>query len=93
MTNVIGRYDGEWDELVRLLNLGFAEPWSDAQLATEQKMWESARSIVAREDKELIGHTTSFGMTMTVPGGQLPVAGVTWCASVDAHAAAGSCGT
>ncbi|GAB2571150.1 GNAT family N-acetyltransferase [Kribbella endophytica] len=76
MTNVIGRYDGEWDELVRLLNLGFAEPWSDAQLAAERKMWESARSIVAREDKELTGHTTSFGMTMTVPGGQLPVAGV-----------------
>ncbi|WP_432946428.1 GNAT family N-acetyltransferase [Kribbella sp. CA-253562] len=77
MTNGIERFEGEWDELVKLLNLGFAAPWSDAQLAAEQKMWERERSFVAQEDKELTGHTGSFGMTMTVPGAQLPVAGVT----------------
>ncbi|MGC4942584.1 GNAT family N-acetyltransferase [Kribbella sp. DT2] len=76
MTNAIGRYEGAWDELVGLLRLGFAAPWSDEQLATEEKMWDPARSIVVREDKELAGHTASFAMTMTVPGAQLPVAGV-----------------
>ncbi|ADB30525.1 acetyltransferase [Kribbella flavida DSM 17836] len=76
MTNGIGRFEGEWDELVRLLNLGFAQPWNDAQLEAERKVWEPARSFVAAEDKELTGHTTAFSLRMTVPGAQLPVAGV-----------------
>jgi predicted acetyltransferase len=77
MTNGIGHFEGEWEELVRLLNLGFAAPWSEAQLEAERKVWEPARSIVAQEDKELTGHTAAFSFQMTVPGAQLPVAGVT----------------
>ncbi|TWD82047.1 putative acetyltransferase [Kribbella amoyensis] len=76
MTNGIGRFEGEWDELVRLLNLGFAQPWSEAQLEAERKVTEPERSFVGREDKELTGHTTAFSLRMAVPGGQLPVAGV-----------------
>ena len=85
MTIGIGRFEGEWAELVRLLNLGFAAPWSEAQLEAEQKVWEPDRSIVATEDKELVGHTSAFSLQMTVPGAQLPVAGVTLVAVSPTH--------
>ena len=58
MTNEIGRFEGEWTELLRLVNLGFAQAWSEVQLEAERKVWERERSIVAREDKELTGHTS-----------------------------------
>jgi len=77
MTIGIGRFEGEWAELVGLLNLGFAAPWSPEQLEAERRVWEPARSIVATEDQELAGHTGAFSLQMTVPGGRLPVAGVT----------------
>lgn len=76
MTIEIGRFEGEWAELVGLMNLGFAAPWSEAQLEAERRAWDPGRSIVAREDKELVGHTTAFPLQLTVPGGQLPAAGV-----------------
>ena len=77
MTIEIGRFEGEWQELLGLLNLAFAEPWSEAQLEAEQKVWERERSIVATDGKELAGHTGAFSLRMTVPGAQVPVAGVT----------------
>ena len=77
MTIEIGRFEGEWQELLGLLNLAFAEPWSEAQLEAERKVWEPERSIVATDGKELAGHTGAFSLRMGVPGAQVPVAGVT----------------
>ena len=72
-----GRFKGGWDELVELLDLAFAAPWTDAQYETERKVWEADRSIVAIDDGQLVGHTGAFSLRMTVPGAQVPVAGVT----------------
>jgi predicted acetyltransferase len=76
MTIEIRRFEGEWADLVPLLNLAFAAPWSEAQVEAERKIWEPDRSIVATEGKELAGHTCAFSLRMSVPGAQLPVAGV-----------------
>jgi len=73
----IGRYTGEWDELLELLDMAFSAPWTDEQYESERRVWERDRSVVASEDGQLVGHTGTFSHLMTVPGGQLPVAGVT----------------
>jgi predicted acetyltransferase len=76
MTIEIGRFEGDWADLVPLLNLAFAEPWTEAQLEAERKIWEPDRSIVATDGKEVAGHACAFSLRMSVPGAQLPVAGV-----------------
>ena len=50
MANEIGRFKGEWDELVELLDLAFAAPWTEAQYEAERRIWEPDRSIVATDD-------------------------------------------
>jgi predicted acetyltransferase len=77
MTIGIGRFEGEWAELVGLLNIAFAAPWSDEQLEAERKVWEPERSIVATDGKEIAGHTGAFSLQLTAPGAVVPMAGVT----------------
>ncbi|HZX01319.1 GNAT family N-acetyltransferase [Kribbella sp.] len=73
----IGKFAGEWAELLELLDMAFSAPWTDEQYESERRIWEPDRSIVATEEGQLVGHTGSFMLPMSVPGGQLPVAGVT----------------
>jgi hypothetical protein len=73
----IGRFKGDWDELVELVDLGFAAPWNETQLESERRVWEPERSTVAIDEQQLVGHTGAFSLRMTVPGAQIPVAGVT----------------
>jgi predicted acetyltransferase len=81
----IGQFKGEWDELVELVDLAFAAPWTEAQLESERRVWEAERSIVATDEKQLVGHTSAFSLRMTVPGAQIPVAGVTLVAVRPTH--------
>jgi predicted acetyltransferase len=73
----IGKFAGAWEELLELLDLAFSAPWSDEQYETERRIWERERSVVASEDGQLVGHTGTFTLQLSVPGGQLPAAGVT----------------
>ncbi|WP_112246556.1 GNAT family N-acetyltransferase [Kribbella monticola] len=81
----IGRFEGGWAELLPLVNLAFAAPWNEAQLEAERKIWEPARSIVATEEKEVVGHTCAFSFDLTVPGARLPVAGVSMVGVLPTH--------
>lgn len=81
----IGRFEGDWDELVELVDLAFAAPWSEEQLEAERRVWEPERSTAATDDKQLVGHTGAFSLRMTVPGAQIPVAGVTLVAVRPTH--------
>ncbi|MGZ0148377.1 GNAT family N-acetyltransferase [Kribbella sp. WER1] len=73
----IGPFAGEWGELLELLDMAFSAPWTDEQYESERRIWERERSIVARADGQLVGHTGTFSLPLAVPGGQLPAAGVT----------------
>ncbi|NIK62203.1 GNAT family N-acetyltransferase [Kribbella shirazensis] len=73
----IGKFTGTWEELLELLDMAFSSPWSDEQYEVERQIWDQDRSIVASEDGQLVGHTAAFPQLLTVPGGQLPTAGVT----------------
>lgn len=85
MTIELGRFDGDWSTLTRLVNLAFGAPWNEAQLEAERRVWESDRSIVATEGGQLVGHTNAFSLLMAVPGAQLPVAGVTMVGVLPTH--------
>jgi predicted acetyltransferase len=76
MTIEIAQFDGEWSTLLDLVSLAFGAPWNEAQLESERRVWESDRSIAALDGKELAGHASAFSLLMTVPGAQLPIAGV-----------------
>ncbi|MFI7064543.1 GNAT family N-acetyltransferase [Kribbella sp. NPDC050124] len=73
----IERFKGDWDELMELVDLAFAAPWNEAQIESERRVWEPERSTVAVDGEQLVGHTGAFSFQMTVPGAQVPVAGVT----------------
>jgi predicted acetyltransferase len=73
----IERFTGDWNEVVELIDLAFAAPWNEAQLESERRVWERERSTVATDGKQLVGHTGTFSLLMSVPGAQVPVAGVT----------------
>ena len=73
----IERFNGEWSELLELIDMAFSAPWNEAQLEAERRVWEPARSTVAIDEKQLVGHTAAFSHRMTVPGAQVPMAGVT----------------
>jgi predicted acetyltransferase len=81
----IGRFKGDWDELVELVDLGFAAPWNETQLESERRVWEPERSTVAVDEQQVVGHTGAFSLRMTVPGAQIPVAGVTLVAVRPTH--------
>jgi predicted acetyltransferase len=81
----IGRFKGDWDELLELVDLAFSAPWSEAQLEAERRVWEPERSTVATDEGQLVGHTGTFSLRMTVPGTQLPVAGVSLVAVRPTH--------
>ncbi|NUS00879.1 MAG: GNAT family N-acetyltransferase [Kribbellaceae bacterium] len=81
----IGKYTGTWEELLELLDLAFSAPWTDEQYESERAIWEPGRSIVASEDGQLVGHTGTFSHRMSVPGGQLPTAGVTMVGDRPTH--------
>jgi predicted acetyltransferase len=81
----IGRFKGEWDELVEVIDLAFAAPWNEAQYEAERRVWEPGRSTVATDGKQVVGHTGAFSLRMTVPGAQVPVAGVTLVAVRPTH--------
>ncbi|WP_328334605.1 GNAT family N-acetyltransferase [Kribbella sp. NBC_00382] len=85
MTIEIGVYGGEWDELRGMIDLAFSAPWSEAQLETERRAWEPARSIVARDGGQVVGHTGAFSFEFSVPGGQVAAGGVTMVGVVSTH--------
>ncbi|HEY4572295.1 MAG TPA: GNAT family N-acetyltransferase, partial [Kribbella sp.] len=71
MTIEIGRYTGEWDELLELLDVAFSAPWTDQQYEAERLVWEPERSTVATDEGQLVGHTGTVSHLMTVPGAQV----------------------
>jgi predicted acetyltransferase len=85
MTLQIGQSEGDWIEIVRLMEKAFSSLWTEAQVESGSRIWEPQRSIVATDGKELVAHTSAFSFELTAPGAQLPVAGVTMVATSPTH--------
>jgi predicted acetyltransferase len=69
----------DWDTVVRIDELAFGYTYEgDATLAAEMAVFEIERTQLGTLDGEPAGITSAYTMRMTVPGGEVPVAGVTW---------------
>jgi predicted acetyltransferase len=67
----------EFDQLVQTLERAFGEQVPEEDVALERRLFEPKRSLGAFEDGRLVGSAGAFTLTLTVPGGTVPMAGVT----------------
>lgn len=75
----------EFEACVRVLETAFGETPSDAAREAERSVVEPGRQLAAYVGNEIVGVSGIFSLAMTVPGGPLPVAGVTWVAVLPSH--------
>src|SRR4029453_2565380 len=63
----------------------FAEPLSDENFERHKKMLPLDRFYVAYDDGVPVGTAGDYPFIMTVPGGELATAGVTWVGVLPSH--------
>ncbi|MBX6749874.1 MAG: GNAT family N-acetyltransferase [Micromonosporaceae bacterium] len=69
--------ESDWDDIFRLVRMAFLYEHSDDMSATERKVCEIDRTLVARRDGELAGTSTIQTRQLAVPGGLVPAAHIT----------------
>ncbi len=75
--------DADYPAITDLDCASFGFRMTDEELADARTLLDFDRFLVATDADRIIGVTGDYPFTMTVPGGQLEVPGVTWV-SVDA---------
>jgi len=76
------------DELRRLLETGvkaFSEELRADELERDTRVLEHERTFAAYDGDSMVGTAADFGLTLTVPGGELPAAGVTLVGVLPSH--------
>ncbi|MFC0627398.1 GNAT family N-acetyltransferase [Kribbella deserti] len=68
--------DADATQVRDLLSLSFAETITDEDWTVELNVHEPERGLVAVDGKEVVGYACIYSLSMTVPGGPAPVAGV-----------------
>jgi len=66
------------DAITALDSASFGTGWSDEQYADELGVHDIERFVLAVENEQIVGIAADARLAMTVPGGELPVRGVTW---------------
>ena len=61
----------------RSLERAFGEHWTEEEWKAEHNVFEPDRGLGAFDAAELVGTAGACSLTLTVPGGSLPMAGVT----------------
>jgi predicted acetyltransferase len=79
------RGDDELRAGMQAAETAFGEELTDMDWARESKSMPAARALVAFEDGRAVGLAGAYSFELTVPGGQLPVAGVTWVGVASSH--------
>jgi predicted acetyltransferase len=75
----------EFPEYFRRLVETFHEEVRDTDREMDLAVFEPARSLAVFDRKEIVGTTAIFSRGMTVPGGQLPAAAVTFVSVAPTH--------
>jgi predicted acetyltransferase len=69
--------DEEYPAFVRAVGRAFGEQSSQEELDAWHVVHEAERTLAAFDGSEMVGTAGAFTMTLSVPGGELPMAGVT----------------
>jgi predicted acetyltransferase len=75
----------DFDAFVRAVSYAFSEEVTEAELEHGKHVWELDRDFAAYDGDAIVGTTTSYGFRLSVPGGEVPCAGVTAVAVVPTH--------
>ncbi|MFC4009247.1 GNAT family N-acetyltransferase [Nonomuraea purpurea] len=75
----------EWPAFSRVLEEAFSWTPGPAQAERFKAETEFDRTLAVLDGDEIVGVTTVLSLTMTVPGGQLPVGGVTSVSVLPSH--------
>lgn len=75
----------EWLAYARLAELAFLGEQSPEELELERSVHELDRSLGAYDGDLLVGSAAAYTFALTVPGGEVPAAGVTWVAVAPTH--------
>ena len=75
----------EWDTLLRMMSLAFGENVDPTEAALARKVTEFDRTIAAYEDGTMVGSGSIASLEISVPGGTMPVAGVTSIGVLPTH--------
>jgi predicted acetyltransferase len=67
----------EFELFLRATERAFGHQPSAEEIENERKMFEPERSLAVFEGDRIVGTTGAFSLELTVPGGTLPMAGVT----------------
>jgi predicted acetyltransferase len=75
----------DWEEYTQTNAAAFGWEPSSEHLAEIEQIFEFDRTLAAFDGPEIAGTTAIFSFDMTVPGGALPTAGVTWVSVKPTH--------
>lgn len=76
---------GELPQFVRANELAFGSLATDEDVEVERAVSEPARSLAALDGDRIVGTCGAFSLTLTVPGGAVPLAGVTEVGVLPTH--------
>jgi predicted acetyltransferase len=77
MPTEIRTFDGDVDAYMRVVMLPFGWTARDEDTAMFAPLVELDRALAAYDAKQVVGTAGAFSMQLTIPGGELPMAGVT----------------
>jgi predicted acetyltransferase len=83
--DVRGCTEADWPAIQRIDETAFGYTGQAEEDGPELALLEFDRSLLAWWDGEPVGHTTAYTMDMSVPGGEVPVAGITWVSVLPTH--------
>jgi predicted acetyltransferase len=75
----------EFDAFTSVVENAFGQAPDDDQRELERSLLEFDRTLTIADGKDLVASTAVYSFEMTVPGGSLPTAGVTWVAVLPSH--------
>jgi predicted acetyltransferase len=79
------RDEDELVEAYHTISAGFGDVAEERDLERAKRMMPVDRIVVAVDGSQFVGVAASFPFSMTIPGGELPAAGVTWVAVLPTH--------
>lgn len=77
--------DDDWDQFVAADSHAFGFTAPAGVMDLEREVHEPGRGLGAFDGPALVGIATAFSYTVTVPGGALPAAGISWVGVLPTH--------
>jgi predicted acetyltransferase len=77
--------EGELRSAMEAATIAFGESLEESDWERERKTLPAERALVAFDDGRAVGLAGAYAFELTVPGAQLPCAGVTWVGVLPTH--------